>query len=237
MRMTMKSVMVFSAAVLTLTLTGCTSTGYQPLDINSVGLIPAAKIEKKVYGHETGKSLAFEGGGTWMSGSDSQELTVQPFFATQAKIGDTTFAAPQTLETRFNFSVYDTSLRWRHFIAGGPFGYELTGGGGFSRLHFGATGNGMQGEETVYSPDLDVRIGVLLRLGRTTRVEANSTLFYTNSNLSSVARNQASLVQMLGNHVAVEGGYAWWYVDSPSATRSTVNIQASGPSLGFRFGF
>jgi hypothetical protein len=28
MRMTMKSVMVFSAAVLTLTLTGCTGTGY-----------------------------------------------------------------------------------------------------------------------------------------------------------------------------------------------------------------
>ena len=77
-------------------------------------------------------------------------------------------------------------------------------------MNFGATGNGMRGEETVYSPDLDVRIEVLLRLGRTTRVEANSTLFYTNSNLSSVARNQASLVQMLGHHVAVEGGYAWW---------------------------
>jgi len=62
-------------------------------------------------------------------------------------------------------------------------------------------------------------------------------LFYTNSNLSSVSRNQAGLVQMLGHHVSVEGGYSWWYVESPSTTRSSVKIQASGPSLGVRFGF
>ena len=227
----------FVAAGLTLTLSGCSGSVYQPLEIRSVGLIPNAKIEKNLRGTANGKSLAFEGGGTWMYGTDSQELNVQPFLATSAKVGNTTFVPPQTLETRFNFSVYDSSLRWRHFIAGGPFGYELAGGGGFSRLHFGATGNGMQGEETVYSPDLDVRIGVLLRLGRTTRIEANSTLFYTNSNLSSVSRNQAGLVQMLGHHVSVEGGYSWWYVESPSTTRSSVKIQASGPSLGVRFGF
>jgi hypothetical protein len=235
--MTMKSVLLFMAAVLALTLSGCSGAVYQPLEIQSVGLIPNAKIEKHLRGSANVKSLAFEGGGTWMYGSDSQDLSVQPFLSTQAKIGSTTFVAPQTLETRFNFSVYDTSLRWRHFIAGGPFAYELAGGGGFSRLNFGATGNGMQGEETVYSPDLDVRIGVLLRLGRTTRIEANSTLFYTNSNLSSVSRNQAGLVQMLGHHVSVEGGYSWWYVESPSTTRSPVKIHASGPSLGVRFWF
>jgi len=235
--MTMMPVLFFTAAVLALTLSGCGGAVYQPLEIQSVGLIPNAKIENNLRGSANGKSLAFEGGGTWMYGSDSQELTVKPFLSTQAKIGSTTFVAPQTLETRFNFSVYDTSLRWRHFIAGGPFGYELAGGGGFSRLNFGATGNGMQGEETVYSPDLDVRIGVLLRLGRTTRIEANSTLFYTNSNLSSVSRNQAGLVQILGHHVSVEGGYSWWYVKSPSTTRSTMKIQASGPSLGVRLGF
>jgi hypothetical protein len=235
--MIVKAVPLSSIVMLLLILAGCSGTGYQPLEINSVGLIPAAKIEKKMYGHADGKSLSLEGSGTWMYGSDSQELTVQPLLMTTAKVGNTTFAPPQTLETRFNFSVYDTSVRWRHFIAGGPFGYEVTGGGGFSRLNFGATGSGMEGEETVYSPDLDVRFGVLLRLGRTTRVEANSTLFYTNSNLSNVARNQATLVQMLGHHIAVDGGYAWWYVDSVSATRSTVRIQASGPSLGIRFVF
>ena len=235
--MTMKAVLLFTGAVLALALSGCSVAVYQPLEIQSVGLISNAKIEKQLSGSANGKSLTFEGGGTWLYGSDSQELTVQPFLATTAKVGNATFVPPQTLETRFNFSVYDTSLRWRHFIAGGPFGYELAGGGGFSRLTLGATGNGMQGEETVYSPDLDVRIGVLLRLGRTTRVEANGTLFYTNSNLSNVSRNQATLVQMLGHHVSVEGGYAWWYVDSPSTTRSAVKIQASGPSLGIRFGF
>jgi len=237
MRMTMRTVLQFFTAMPALILAGCSGTMYQPLDIDSVGLIANAKIEKNVYGKAKGKSLAFEGGGTWMSGSDSQELTVQSFLTTQAKIGSTTFIAPQTLETRFNFSVYDTSLRWRHFIKSGPIGYELAGGGGFSRMHMEASGSGMQGTETVYSPDLDFRIGALVRLGRTTRVEGNSTLFYTNSNLSNVARNQASLVQMLGHHIAVEGGYAWWYADSPSATRSTVRVQASGPSLGIRFGF
>jgi hypothetical protein len=235
--MTMKAVLLFSGAMLALTLAGCSGTVYQPLEIKSVGLIPAAKIEKKLYGHADGKSLAFEGGGTWAYGSDSQELTAQPFLTTQAKIGDTTFVAPQTLDTRFNFSIYDTSFRWRHFIKSGPIGYELAGGGGFSRLHVEASGNGMQGEETVYSPDLDFRIGVLVRLSRTTRVEANSTLFYTNSKLSNVARNQISVVQMLGQHVAVDGGYSWLYVDSPSTTRSTVKIQASGPSVGIRFVF
>jgi hypothetical protein len=235
--MIVKAVLLSSIVILLLILAGCSGTGYQPLEINSVGLIPAAKIEKKMYGHADGKSLSLEGSGTWMYGGDSQELAVQPFLTTTVKVGNTTFAPPQTLETRFNFSVYDTSVRWRHFIASGPFGYEVTGGGGFSRLNFGATGSGMEGEETVYSPDLDVRFGVLLRLGRTTRVEANSTLFYTNSNLSNVARNQATLVQMLGHHIAVDGGYAWWYVDSVSTTRSTVRIQASGPSLGIRVVF
>lgn len=237
MRITTRAVLLFSSAMLALILTGCSGTMYQPLDIDSVGLIANAKIEKNLYGSAKGKSLAFEGSGTWMSGSDSQELTVQPFLTTQARIGNTTFVAPQTLETRFNFSVYDTSLRWRHFIKSGPIGYELAGGGGFSRMHFEASGNGMQGAETVYSPDLDFRIGALVRLGRTTRIEANSTLFYTNSKLSNVARNQVSLVQMLGHHVAVEGGYSWWYADSPSTTRSTVRVQASGPSLGIRFVF
>jgi hypothetical protein len=236
MHMTMKAVLPIFGAMFSLMLTGC-GTVYQPLQIDSVGLIPAARIEKNLYGQANGKSLAFEGSGTWMSGSDSQELVVQQFFSTTAKVGNATFVPPQTLETRFNFSVYDTSVRWRHFISGGPFGYEVTGGGGFSRLNFGATGSGMQGEETVYSPDLDVRFGVLLRLGRTTRIEANSTFFYTNSSLSSVSRNQATLAQMLGHHVSVEGGYAWWYVDSPSTTRSTVEIQHSGPSIGVRFGF
>jgi hypothetical protein len=237
MHITMKAVLLFSIVMPALTLVGCSGMGYQPLEIHRVGLIPAAKIEKKMSGHDTGKSLAFEGGGTWMSGSDSQELTVQPFLTTQAKIGDTTFTAPQTLETRFNFSVYDTSLRWRHFIRGGPIGYELAGGGGFSRLHVEAAGNGMQGEETIYSPDLDFRFGALVRFGRTTRVEANSSLFYTNSNLSNVSRNQVSLVQMLGQHIAVDGGYAWWYADSYSTNRSAVKIQSSGPSLGIRFVF
>jgi hypothetical protein len=233
----MKSVLLLSSVMIALILSGCSGAVYQPLDIQSVGLIPGAKIEKKLRGTDNGKSLAFEGSGTWMFGRDSQELTVQQFLTTQARIGNTTFVAPQTLETRFNFSVYDTSLRWRHFIAGGPFGYELAGGGGFSRMHVEASGSGMQGEETVYSPDLDFRIGALLRLGRTTRVEANSTLFYTNSNMSNVGRNQVFLSQMLGHHVAVEGGYSWWYADSPSTTRSSVSIQASGPSLGIRFGF
>jgi len=237
MRMTMKAVLLFSIVMPALPLAGCSGIGYQPLEIHSVGLIPAAKIEKKMYGHDTGKSLAFEGGGTWMSGSDSQELTVQPFLTKQKKIGDITFTAPQSLDTRFNFSVYDTSLRWRHFIKGGPIGYELAGGGGFSRLHIEVAGNGMQGEETVYSPDLDFRFGALGRLGSTTRVEANSTLYYTNSNLSNVARHQISLVQRLGNHIAVDGGYAWWYADSYSSNRSAVKIQSSGPSLGIRFVF
>jgi len=235
--MTIKSVLLVAAALLGGALSGCNGTVYQPLEIQSVGLIPHARIEKSLHGNANGKSLAFEAGGTWMSGSDTQELTVQQFMVTKARVGNATFMPPQTLETRFNFSVYDTSVRWRHFIAGGPFGYELAGGGGFSRLNFGATGNGLQGEETVDSPDVDVRIGVLLRLGRTTRIEANSNLFYTNSNLSNVSRNQAELVQMLGHHVSVEGGYAWWYVDSPSTTRSTMKIQASGPSLGVRFVF
>jgi hypothetical protein len=235
--MTMKSFLLLSSTIVAGIIAGCSGTVYQPLEINSVGLIPAAKIEKNLYGQANGKSLAFEAGGTWMSGSDTQELTVQQFMVTRAKVGDATFMPPQTLETRFNFSVYDTSVRWRHFIAGGPFGYELAGGGGFSRLNFGATGNGLQGEETVYSPDVDVRIGVLLRLGRTTRIEANSTLFYTNSNLSSMSRNQVGLAQMLGHHVSIEGGYAWWSVKSPSITRSSVEIQASGPWLGVRLGF
>jgi hypothetical protein len=237
MHMTMKSVLLFTAALLGGTLSGCSGAVYQPLEIQSVGLISNAKIENKLHGNANGKSLAIEAGGSWVYGSDTQELTVQQFMVTTAKVGGTTFVPPQTLKTRFNFSVYDTSLRWRHFIAGGPFGYELAGGGGFSRLNFGATGNGTQGEETVYSPDLDARFGVLLRLGRTTRVEGNITLFYTNSNLSSVSRNQAELAQMLGHHVSIEGGYAWWYVKSPSITRSSVDIQASGPSLGVRFVF
>ena len=236
--MTDRITLIFVVALLTLTFSGCSGSMYQPLEIHSVGLIPNARIEKKLYGLANGKSLAFEGGGTWMRGSDSQELAAQSFFTTQAKVGGTTFTAPQTLETNFNLSVYDTSLRWRHFIKKGPFGYEVTGGGGFSRMHFGASGSGgLSGEQTVYSPDLDFRFGALLRLGSSTRIEANSTLFVTNSNLSDVVRNQVSLVQSLGHHISIEGGYARWYADSNSTTRSSVNVQSSGPSLGIRFGF
>ena len=93
----------FVAAGLTLTLSGCSGSVYQPLEIRSVGLIPNAKIEKNLRGTANGKSLAFEGGGTWMYGTDSQELNVQPFLATSAKVGNTTFVPPQTLETRSTF--------------------------------------------------------------------------------------------------------------------------------------
>ena len=119
--MTDRTTLIFVAALMTLTLSGCSGSMYQPLEIHSVGLIPNARIEKKLYGLANGKSLAFEGGGTWMSGGDSQELTAQLFVPTPAKVGSTTFVAPQTLETNFNLSVYDTSLRWRHFIRKGPF--------------------------------------------------------------------------------------------------------------------
>jgi hypothetical protein len=237
MEMIAKTTLWIIGVIVVSALAGCSVAAYQPLDIHSVGLIPNARIEKKLHGLANGKSLAFEGGGTWMWGSDSQELTAQPFFSSQAKVGGTTFVAPQTLDTNFNLSVYDSSLRWRHFIKKGPFGYEVTGGGGFSRMHFGASGSGMAGEETVYSPDLDFRFGALLRLGSSTRIEANSTLFVTNSNISDVVRHQVSLVQSLGRHISIEGGYARWYADSNSTTRSSVRVQSSGPSLGIRFGF
>jgi hypothetical protein len=38
--MTMKSVLLFTVAVLALTLSGCSGAVYQPLEIQSVGLIP-----------------------------------------------------------------------------------------------------------------------------------------------------------------------------------------------------
>ena len=56
--MTMKSVLLFMAPVLALTLSGCSGAMYQPLEIQSVGLIPNAKIEKNLHGTANGKSLA-----------------------------------------------------------------------------------------------------------------------------------------------------------------------------------
>jgi len=233
--MNVKTVPLFFSTFLVWTLAGCAS--YQPLEIESVGLIPGAKIEKKLSGSANGKSLSLEGSGTWMYGSDSQELTTQQFYATQARVGATTFTAPQTLDTRFTFSAYDASLRWRHFIAKGPIGYELAGGGGFSRMHVEASGSGMMGEETVYSPELGVRAGVLVRLGSKTRVEASSTFYFTDANQNDSYRNQISLVYMLGQHIAVDGGYARWYAESNSNDRSSFWVQSSGPSIGIRFGF
>jgi hypothetical protein len=233
-----KACLLVLIAMLTMIVGGCgTGPFYLPLETRSVTLIPGVSVEKKLTGSANGKSLAFEGGGTWATGSGTQSIVAQPFLTQEARVGDATFTAPQTLDTKFNFSIYDASLRWRHFIKSGPFAYELAAGTGYSRLHYEASGGGTLGTETAGSPHLSLRIGADVRLGKSTRIEANSTGFITNSNLRDVYRNQITLVQMLGHHVAVQGGYSRLNASSYISGSSGLKTSSSGPSIGARFIF
>jgi hypothetical protein len=128
-------------------------------------------------------------------------------------------------------------LRWRHFIANGPIGYEVAPAVGYTRLHLRASDGSVNAEESVSSPVLELTIGVIGRLRKTTSIEVNGTLFNTNSKLDNVSRYQMVLIQTLGRHITLEGGYAKWTADSPSAVRSAVRTESSGPSIGMHFTF
>jgi hypothetical protein len=233
-----KTCLLVFSATMALILGGCgTGPYYLPLETRSASLIPAVSVEKKLTGSVNGKSLAVEGGGTWTTGSGSQAIVAQLYVTQTARVGDATFTAPQTLDTKFNLAIYDASLRWRHFIKNGPFAYELAGGGGYTRLHYQASGGGTQGTEIASSPDLSLRIGAVVRLGKSTRLDANATTFITKSDLRGVYRNQISLVQMLGHHVAIQGGYSRLYAESFVPGRSGLTVYSSGLLIGGRFIF
>lgn len=212
---------------------GCASgPAYQPLSARAVVAIPGVRVARQLYSSGEDRELAVEGGGIWARGTDSQ-----PIGAGLAKVGDLEFTGPQTLQTKFDFALYDASLRWTHFVHDTPFGYEVGAGVGVADLHLGVTTKTLPGEDSFQSPAFRLALGGLVRLRPSTRVAFGWTVLKTNSSFTDANGFQISLAQTLGRRATVQGGYSQWKLETPGVGRSAVTIKFSGPFIGFGLSF
>jgi hypothetical protein len=221
------------AGVLLLILAGCDPFGptYTHLDVESQRLLAGATVEKVFYNFGKGRTLGINGGFTVGSGKDSQLLSGLP-----ARIGDTTIAGGQVIETRFNTSIYDGSLKWRHFFAG-PVGYEVGTGIAFTRLNFAAASTTAEGNETKTSPAIELMLGAVVRINKRIQFEANTTGFETNKNIYDVTLNRLQMTYKIGSHFQAAGGWTWLNASATSTGGSSYSTTDSGPSVGIRFVF
>lgn len=212
-------------------------TAYQTLQLGDRALLPSARVSRGLYRSDRALApsdvqteLAVEGGLLGTSGS------TPTFLYATALVGNQTFTAPQTINTEFDFKAADASLHWRHALLNRRIGYDLFGGLGWTRLNFSASSPTVQGTESISSPALRIGTGAFWRVYRDTSLEAEATLLAGKDALSMGGR-RFSVVQKLGRHVTVNGGYFFWRVGASGGSRSRIEIQSQGPAAGVNVKF
>jgi hypothetical protein len=213
-------------------LTACaTGPRYLPITLRTVTVIPDLRVAKTVYSDDV-TDVAIEMGATRSTGRDSTAISAGP-----VRIGNGTFPGPQTIDTKFTFAFYDISARLRRSLHTRPFGYDVAAGFGYTDLHLAASSGTVRGDESVSSPAFRLAVGGMWRLRPTTHLEAHGDLFATNSHFRDVNRLEVALAQRLGSHATIRGGYSFWGLEAPDASRSAVTVRFFGPSIGFGLNF
>jgi hypothetical protein len=212
-------------------------TGYQTLRLGDRALLPSARVSRGLYRADRALApsdvqteLALEGGLLGTSGS------TPTFLYATALVGDQTFTAPQTINTDFDFKAADASLHWRHAFLNRRIGYDSFAGLGWTMLNFSASSSTIQGTESFSSAALRVGVGAFWRVYKETSLEAEGTSLPGNDAFSMGGR-RFSVVQKLGRHVTVNGGYFSWRVGTSGASRSRIEIHSQGPAAGIKVKF
>ena len=235
------NIRVYLVLFSTVAVTGCVAgPRFRTLDVSDVVFLPTVRISKNVYtADRTGAvpseietGLAIELGLDHARGSDAQSLT-----SGEVRIGNQSLMAPQELDSKFDLTTFDVSLRYREFIEDRSIGFELSGGFAYVDLNVSVSSQTTPAAERISSPAFRGGAAVFWRMLPSTRIEGFGTGFATKSNLEGVSRFGVSLVRALGRNASVRGGYSAWQVRSPSTTRSRVELQFSGPSLGLDLHF
>ena len=212
-------------------LTACaTGPRYLPIELRTVTVIPDLRVAKTVYSDDV-TDEALEVGATRLTGRDSTAT------AGAVRIGNGTFPGPQTIDTKFTFAFYDISARYRRSSQTRPFAWDVAAGFGYADLHLAASSATVRGEESVSSPAFRLALGGMWRLRPTTHLEGHGDLFATNSHFRDVTRLGVALAQTLGSHATIRGGYSFWSLEAPDASRSAVKVRFFGPSIGFGLNF
>jgi hypothetical protein len=222
----------------TLAFTACGSARFQTLQLSDHTLLPAARISKSLYRADRGLApsdvqteLGIEGGVFGGSGEGS------PFVFAETRIGNQTFPPPQIIETEFDFVAWDVSLHWRHALLNRRFGYDLFSGFGWADLDIEASSPAQHAKDSISSPALRLGGGAFFRVFSGTSLEAAGTVLGGNHNFTGMNGYRLSLVQKLGRHVTINGGYSSWNVESSNDTRSRIDLHLYGPAAGVHVKF
>lgn len=213
-------------------------TAYQTLRVDDRAFIPAGRISKSLYRadrtlapSDVQTELTVDGG--FVGGSGSSPLPISQ----NALVGSQTFTAPQTLDVDADFINVDASIHWRQGFFQRRFGYDVFTGFAGTNLDFQASSPAGQGKDSISSPALRLGGGAFVRILKGTSVEVEGTVLGTNHNFTGVNGYRFSLVQKLGKHLAVNGGYSSWNVESASATASRLELHLRGPAAGLQVKF
>lgn len=166
------------------------------------------------------------------SGRDNQFIDAgQDVRAVDSEI----FFGPQRIEHEFNFDFYDASYRWRYFD--GNFGWEGLAGLSHTSLQLQATSATQRAAETLSSYGAALGLGGIWRLRPATSLQARYTTFEPIGNELDAERFEVFVVWTFTPKVAIRAGYATWNVSARQDSPREIDMDFSGPSLGFDFEF
>ena len=223
-----------------LALPACGGPAFQPLLLSDQVMMPSARVSRALYRADRSLSpsdvqteIAVEGGLLGVSGSAPN------FLFTQALIGNQAFTSPQHIDTEFDFRAVDASMHWRHAVFNRRIGYDLFGGVAWTDFDFlaSSTVQAVQARESISSPALRLGAGAFLRVYGGTSVEVQGTLLQGNHNFEFMGGRRFSLVQKLGRHATVNGGFYFWHVETSNSTRSRIEVDLQGLTGGVNLKF
>ena len=239
---------IFAILVVT-ALAGCASTSHSDLTISDRGtFIPSGRLSVDIAPRGESPSVPHTGHGIELgisgaSGDDGQQIGTG---ALPLVFGGRTFAAPSDLRHEFDWRFAEIAYRYRHFFGAGTFGIEALGGLAYAELDLTTTSATQRASEKLGSGGLVGSFGIVWKFLPRTSLQSRLTLFASGEteDVTGAARWDVYVVQALGRHAALRGGFSGWGVtsqredeDFTSSPNSRIRARFSGFALGLDVAF
>ena len=159
-------------------------------------------------------------------------------------IGSQTFNPPSELKHEFAFSNYEIDYRYRKFFGRSQtLGIEGLAGFAYADLKVTTSSASQSASQSLTDAGIVLGGGGIWRIRPSTSLQARLMQFtpISGETLGRADRGELHLVQAVGRHATVRGGWTWWNVgtasDNMGSSNSSINVRFSGPALALEATF
>lgn len=225
-------------------LIGAPLANAEDLEVNDTGnFIPSGRLSFDIAPRGERPSVPHTGHGieigfSGASVDDKQNIGVGD---SPVVFGGRAFPAPAELRHEFDWRFLEIAYRYRHFFGNRTFGIEALGGLAYAELDLTTTSATQRASEKLGSGGLVGSFGIVWKFLPRTSLQSRITLFGSGEreDVTGALRWDAYVVQALGRHAALRGGFSGWGVasqredqDFTSSPNSRIRAGFSGLSLG-----